>query len=764
MKKITLLFLLTLIFLTISTVQAAEINVNQDNYMNYLTDDNLDNGDILNFESDTNLNNNNIEIKKNITITSNPNVQLSNMVIILDEGSTGSIIKNLNIRNSNNAIEVYSNDITITGNTITIESETEDITAILIDGSENTKIYQNTINTNTKGELTTIDIVNCKNIELKENTINTKCVEKEAKWTELNGDYSTIGVHIKDTENPILSKNNIKTESTELIDEEFGTIVGVCIENSPNSQIKDNNIETKALKYAYNLILLSNKNDKVDVENNNLTSNSKYYANSINPQKVSGTIKNNNIKAIADYVSYPYYATLIVEKIELKNNDIYGEGEYVYGVEIYNGNKTQIEENTINVKGDYSLAIAIASRSTGNTINKNTINTIGSKEGEKQCGDSILAENTGIKIVYESNNNLITNNKITTQGKYSINLEDTNNTLSGNELKSSLGTGNATIKDKNTNTTKPNKTDPPTPPAPENKTDKNDTNITEELILIVPNARGEIGTNLTLEIKVTTTSNTTINTGRLITQFNNQTQITNIQNSIVNITVTLPQIKGNYTFTAIYMNNSYTKTNTSTIEVYSDKITTTIESENLNFVYGDKKDLTGILKAEDGSPIIGQHVKINLTRTSSGANKVYDVVTDYKGEYKLEINLAPGQYTANAKYEGINNYSNAESDNTITINKKEGTATKIEIDDFDGNDLIGTLKTSDNQAIIGHHVTVKLTRLSSGANKVYDTVTDYQSIFSLPINLAKGQYSALCSYDGILDYTDSSASLVFQVE
>ncbi len=770
MKKVTLLLILTILFLTITSVQATEININQDNYMTYLTEDNANiaDGDVLIFESNTDLNNHDVEIKKNVTITSNPNVQVSNIAIILDEGSDGSTIKNLNIRNSKNVIEIYSNDITVTGNTINIESETEDITAILVDGVENIKIYQNTINTNTKGELTTIDIVSCKNIELRENTINTKGVEKEAKWTGLNGEYTVVGVHIKDTENPILTGNNINTESIELIDEEFGTIVGVYIENSQKSQVKNNNIETKGFKYAYNLILLSNSNNKIDVENNNLTSYSNYYANSINPQKVTGTIKNNNIKSIANYVAYPYYETLISEPVELKNNSIYGEGVYVYGIEIYNGNNTQIEENTITVKGEYSLAIAIASRSTGNTINKNTITTFGTEEGEKQCGDSILAENTGIKIVYESNNNLITNNKITTEGKYSINLEDTTNTVSGNELKSALGTGDKTIKDKNTNTTDPNSTNPPTPQPPspqppENETD-NDTNITEEIIIIIPNAKGEIGTNLTLEIKITTNKNSTINTGRLITQFNNQTQINNIQNSIVNITITLPPTKGNYTLNAIYINNTYTQNTNSTIEVYSTKITTTIESENLNFTYGNKKNLTGILKTEDGKPLMGQHIKLNLTRTSSGANKVYDVVTDYNGQYILEINLAPGQYTANAKYEGINNYTNAETNNIITINKKEATTTKIELNNFNGKDITGTLKTINDQAIIGHHVSIKLTRLSSGANKVYDTVTDYQSTFTLPINLAKGQYSALCIYDGILSYDDSSASLLFAVE
>ena len=69
MKKITLL-ILTILFLTITSVQATEININQDNYMTYLTDDNqnIQDGDILIFESNTDLNNHDVEIKKNITL------------------------------------------------------------------------------------------------------------------------------------------------------------------------------------------------------------------------------------------------------------------------------------------------------------------------------------------------------------------------------------------------------------------------------------------------------------------------------------------------------------------------------------------------------------------------------------------------------------------------------------------------------------------------------------------------------------------------
>ena len=75
-----------------------------------------------------------------------------------------------------------------------------------------------------------------------------------------------------------------------------------------------------------------------------------------------------------------------------------------------------------------------------------------------------------------------------------------------------------------------------------------------------------------------------------------------------------------------------------------------------------------------------------------------------------------------------------------------------------GKSFTGTLKDSNGNNIIGHHVSVTLTRLSSGASKTYDCVVDYTGTFYLAINLAPGEYSGYCSYDGTSQYQPSSGS------
>ena len=64
-----------------------------------------------------------------------------------------------------------------------------------------------------------------------------------------------------------------------------------------------------------------------------------------------------------------------------------------------------------------------------------------------------------------------------------------------------------------------------------------------------------------------------------------------------------------------------------------------------------------MLTTFDGTPLAGQHITIELTRTTSGATKTYDVVTDYTGTFTLPINLAVGSYSAAVSYAGTDEYA-----------------------------------------------------------------------------------------------------------
>ena len=94
---------------------------------------------------------------------------------------------------------------------------------------------------------------------------------------------------------------------------------------------------------------------------------------------------------------------------------------------------------------------------------------------------------------------------------------------------------------------------------------------------------------------------------------------------------------------------------------------TILKTEQFIEKYGAGKDFTGILTDINGNPLAGQHISINLTRLSSGASKIYDTVTDYLGIFKLSINLAIGEYTAQCSYDGTDKYQASSSSNTLII-------------------------------------------------------------------------------------------------
>ena len=182
-------------------------------------------------------------------------------------------------------------------------------------------------------------------------------------------------------------------------------------------------------------------------------------------------------------------------------------------------------------------------------------------------------------------------------------------------------------------------------------------------------------------------------------------------------------------------------------------------------VYGDSDKLTGSILDSKGNPIIGHHIYINLTRPSSGAFKVYEVISDYMGSFTLDIGLAPGNYIAVARYPGFGEYESAISDVVNVIVNRESsnkTGTILVTKDYNeaygsGKAFVGELSTFNGAPLTGHHVSLTLTRLSSGASKTYDTVCDYMGSFSLDIGLAPGYYSVACSYTGTSVYQSTSS-------
>ena len=64
---------------------------------------------------------------------------------------------------------------------------------------------------------------------------------------------------------------------------------------------------------------------------------------------------------------------------------------------------------------------------------------------------------------------------------------------------------------------------------------------------------------------------------------------------------------------------------------------------------------------------------------------------------------------------------------------------------------------------MGQHIGLYLTRLDTGASKLYWVTTDTLGEFQLAINLWTANYTAQCSYAGTSQYSSSSANATITV-
>ncbi len=197
-------------------------------------------------------------------------------------------------------------------------------------------------------------------------------------------------------------------------------------------------------------------------------------------------------------------------------------------------------------------------------------------------------------------------------------------------------------------------------------------------------------------------------------------------------------------------------------------IITVLSGENFTENYGQGLNYTAKLSDSKGNPLVGQHIGLNLTRLSSGASKVYWVTTDTEGNVYLPINLSPGSYLVQGTYYGNETCLSSNCNNSIEVLSFEKNSTLLTVNKFIGvygvaQNLTGILQTISGSPLVGQHIGLNLTRLSSGASKVYWVTTDTEGAYQLAINLAPGNYTVVCSYAGSDCYSSVSNSTTMVV-
>jgi transglutaminase-like putative cysteine protease len=209
----------------------------------------------------------------------------------------------------------------------------------------------------------------------------------------------------------------------------------------------------------------------------------------------------------------------------------------------------------------------------------------------------------------------------------------------------------------------------------------------------------------------------------------------------------------------------------------SNQVGSVIQSTNINTVltgydftetYGEGKNYTVILTTTDGTPIVGQHISMNLTRPSSGAFKVYWATTDLNGVANLQINLVPNSYNIKSNFgglthNGITYQASSATINKVTVYAKGSTLTPTNIVTNPYTAVYGTngafnftLVDSNGNPISGQ--TVYLNFSKGSGSKVYPITTNSNGKGSLTIGMAAGTAKIILNYNGNSKYAASSTS------
>lgn len=293
--------------------------------------------------------------------------------------------------------------------------------------------------------------------------------------------------------------------------------------------------------------------------------------------------------------------------------------------------------------------------------------------------------------------------------------------------------------------------------------------VHDNVTVSVPAFNGTSGENKTIVVNVTGSDGNPVSNGTVVVNVNGENYTAKVVNGTASVTIALPNDVGTYNVTTTYVDGNYTSSIVSNVTVYNSNVsnvTYVLTAKNLTMVYGTDQNFTGFLLDNNGNPVVGQHIALNLTRLSSGQSKVYWVTTDVNGQYFLNIELVPGTYT------GVASYTNSKLNQTfkssiadIFVNKVNETKSNVVLtaDEFNhpfgaGENFTGRLVDSNGKVIIGQHIAVKLSRTINGQSKTYWVTTDSNGEYQLAINLSRGSYKAVCTYSGTSIYQSVSAS------
>ena len=606
------------------------------------------------------------------------NISVSNFVIVLT-----------NTSGVESAIDVRGANANINNNIFSVDSAFDkDSFVINAENAANLTIDNNTIvysgKTDGNGINNIIKVIDSDNV----NILNKYM---PPTWTAT---VMSAGIYTEGSANLNIASNNIAIEYNNASGA-YDTIHALYIGGGDNAVVENNNISIKGHTYVYGIT--------IDGKNFTIASNAFYsdsdnnYADGIQIYDNSnGIIKDNEVFVESPVVAYGIYSSNWGDKannIIYEGNNVAGNSTYIYGIYV-SGNNETLTGNEITLVGNFTTGVASSAANV--ILNKNDIVTSGNNIGNaSNCGDSIIAETTGIKIAY--GNASVTNCTVKTTGENTVNTTGSGS-VTYNYLVSNTGLGDKTVQSNNKTIVE---------------------NDGPEFLLTVPELVKIYGSADKLTAILTDASHNPIANANITFTINgrNYTKTTN-ETGVASMNINL--YPGVFTVSASYND---TTVNSTVI------VTSSIIGDNIVKIFQNGTQFFATFYGKDGKPLA------NNTDVTFNINGVfYTRQTNENGTARLNINLIPGKYILTA----INPANNEEKGFNVTVLSNVETANLVKYYKNESQFVVKVLN-GDGTPANGTNVTFNI-------NGVFYTRDVINGTATLNINLDPGNYTITTMY------------------
>ena len=606
------------------------------------------------------------------------NATFTNTELILDAGNI--VIQNMKINNTNTKYPIanYKDNNTITNNTITLNNPNSNATAIYNAAS-------NTIIAN--------------------NTITVEALPGSVDWNNPEGGVAdTQAILLLGGDKNTIQNNNINIKSTAASG--YNTLEAITNNNgATNTLITQNNITISNAAFNYAIDSINNV-ENITITENTITVTGERYCDGIQTGNNAKNIliDNNNITCtcinttemtMEGAITYGIIGTMLggngANNITITNNNIELTGTANYGIELYWVDTTEIHNNNITVNGPYSMGIGYAYSPNGKAT-QNTITITGdSTTPINQITEEFKPENVGIRIQNGTQNVYLENNTITTSdvgGKdTTINTDESNVTIKNNQLISSQGYGDETVKTYQPGVIMEN-------------------NVIETTITI-DDITTLINTQTTLTASVTTINGDKLNSGTVTFTDSDGNTIAEatITDGTATATVTFTQT-GESTITATYTPTSTgLSTSQATATITVEEPQTQITIDEVTAKAGETITLTARVTDQMQNNLNGGKITFKVNgKTVKDANGkvVYAKVVDGVAtvQYTVADNMNGKNLNITATYSGTNKYNKATATITTTVEKATPTLTTESVTATAGSTIQLKANITDGDKVI----------------------------------------------------------------